>query len=372
MIRRKILFYTHALSGGGAERAWALLASSFAARGHDVIFATDQSADENTPFVDMRVKQIVLPDGHYASLRRLRRLLAEESPDVFLSALGSSNLKLMSAAASLGRLDRCIISLHGYFRSEGQLLSRIGNVSTPIASRLCGATVCVSDVLLQYVLKKWKLSPTRTHRIYNPVIIKTPYQTPDAAELRAREPRILAVGRLISCKSYPMLIEAFSRLRTPGATLTILGEGPDRPKIEAQIKSLGLVDRIQLPGYKTQPWSFYSEAKCFALASSSESFSNVVVEALANGLPVVATRCHGPEEIIQNGAQGALIDIGDVKGMAEALDAALAAPGEPSPRVERAGRFNADAACDAYGTLIEAVIAKATRWNTDRRVAPKQ
>ena len=361
MTRRKILFYTHALSGGGAERVWALLASSFAARGHDVIFATDRLASENTPFVDQRVRQVVLSEGHVSSVRDLRRLILEERPDIYLSALGISNLKLMIAAGSLGRLARCIISLHGYFHSEGQLLSRLGNLSTPISSRLCGATVCVSDGLLHHVVERWRLSRRRTHRIYNPVVIETSFAAPDAAALRAREPLILAVGRLIHYKSYPMLIEAFSLLETPGATLAILGEGPDRGQIETLIASLGLSDRITLYGYHKQPWSFYSSARCFALSSSSESFGNVVVEALANGLHVVATRCHGPEEIIQNEAQGSLVPIGDARAMAQALDAALANPGDPAPRIARARQFDSETACDEYEKLIENVIASASK-----------
>ncbi len=359
MKSRKILFYTHALTGGGAERVWALIASRFAQNGDDVLFAVDYSAAENAIFLDPRVRVVGLSPGHLASVLSLKGIIASEKPDVFLSAIGVSNLKMLLASLMLGRLKSCIISLHGYFHSEGQLLSRIGNLITPWASRVCGATICVSNGLRQHVIMRWLLCSKKTHRIYNPIVIHTGIAPPTREELAARAPIILAVGRLIHYKAYPVLIRAFARVTTPGARLMILGEGPDREAIEAQVKSLGLEDRVELLGYHAEPWSFYAKAKCFALSSLSESFGNVVVEALAAGLPIVATKCHGPEEIILNRSHGKLVNIGDDVAMAKALDMALSDPGDPAPRVVRARDFDSDTAFESYNELVEEVIAAA-------------
>ncbi|MBY0612789.1 MAG: glycosyltransferase [Beijerinckiaceae bacterium] len=358
MAARKILFYTHALTGGGAERVWALLATRFAEAGDDVIFAVDHTATENADFLDARVRSVVLGKGHLAAIGNLRRLIEAENPDIFLSAIGVSNLKMLAASALNGRLDRCIISLHGYFHSEGQPLSRIGNLITPIASRFCAATICVSNGLRQHVVTRWLLPAKKTFRIYNPVMVKMDVPPPSIADLSARPPIILAVGRLIHYKSYPTLIAAFAKVKTPGAKLQILGEGPERLAIETQIAALGLQDRVELLGYHSKPWSFYAQAKCFVLTSRSESFGNVIVEALANGLPVVSTKCHGPEEIILNRSLGRLVNIGDVDALARALDLTLANPGDPGPRIVRAKDFDSDTAFEAYEELIDDVIRR--------------
>ena len=361
MAARKILFYTHGLTGGGAERVWALLASRFATAGHDVLFAVDRNATENRSFIDPSVRLIILDRSHAGSVIALSSLIKRERPDAFLSGIGVSNLKLFLAALLAGKRKRCIVSIHGYFHSECQALSQIGNLSMPLISRMTGATVAVSDGLRRHVIKHWRLPAAKVQRIYNPVVVTMPHAPPTREVLAARAPIILAVGRLVTYKAYPVLLEAFAKVTTSGARLMILGEGPERANIEKTIAALGLGERVTLLGYHPEPWQFYAKARCFALPSLSEAFGNVVVEALANGLPVIATRCHGPEEILDREGLGALVPIGDAGAMAAAIDAALIAPGDPAPRIARARDFDSDTALEAYERLIDAVIAADAR-----------
>ena len=122
--RLKILFYTHALTGGGAERVWALLASGFIQRGHDVVFAVDFDSPDNADYLDPAVRLVVLGGNHLTTCWRLTRLLAAEKPDISLSAIGVSNMKHAIAALVCGTRKRAIQSYHGYYESEPQLLSR--------------------------------------------------------------------------------------------------------------------------------------------------------------------------------------------------------------------------------------------------------
>ncbi len=359
MKSRKILLYTHALTGGGAERVWALLASALVERGHEVIFAVDFASSENAAFLDKRVRIVTLKKGHLAATWGLAAFIRSERPDVSISALGVSNLKHFLASILAGHLNRCILSMHGYFHSEGQILSQTGNLLTGLTSRLCAATVCVSDGLRDYAIRKLLLSRKKSVRIYNPILVQGADNPPTASELAARNPVILAAGRLVYYKNYPMLLEALAKIKTPQVRLNILGEGPERPAIEAKIKQMGLEARVTLLGYQSSPWLYYSQAKCFALPSNSETFGNVVVEALAFGLPVVATRCHGPSEIIVDATQGSLVEINNAEAMALALDAALRDPGDPASRIGRAKDFSSLNAVIAYENLIEKVIAAA-------------
>jgi glycosyltransferase involved in cell wall biosynthesis len=124
--------------------------------------------------------------------------------------------------------------------------------------------------------------------------------------------------------------------------------------VAAEVRRLGLNDRVTLLGYRRQPWPYYEQARCFVIPSTKEPFGLVLVEALAHGLPVVATACHGPREIVTEGL-GHLVEIGDEAELAAAMTKALAEPGDPADRKAHAARFSLEAALDAYAELFEKV-----------------
>ena len=108
-----------------------------------------------------------------------------------------------------------------------------------------------------------------------------------------------------------------------------------------------------MPGFAGDPCEALAKARCLALSSRREAFSLVCVEALAHGLPVVATDCGGPPEIVDAPELGRIAPVGDVEGIARAIAACLADPGDPAPRQSRARDFTLDAALDRYDGLIE-------------------
>lgn len=353
---RKFLFYTHSFAGGGAERVWALLASEFARRGHQVIFAVDFNAPENRGYIDPQVKIIELPLGHLRATWALNRLIRTEKPDISLSAIGVSNLKHAIAALLAFRIRRSIMSFHGFFPSEPQFLSSLANRLTPVLSRLCARSIAVSDSLREALVRDHGASPARTVRIYNPVDVHDITENIDEAGLRARPPQILFAGRFNPDKDIATLLHAFSMVKTPQATLVLAGDGPSRPEIEARIPVLGLAGRVKMAGYVQDLASLYRTSRCFALSSIRESFGNVVAEALGHGLPVVSTAAAGPAEILDHGRFGAIVPIGDAAAMAIAMDEALQNPGDPAERMARAAEFSVDIAAKAYLDICEAVI----------------
>lgn len=335
-----------------------LLASGFAQRGCDVVFVCDRSADENRAYLDEGVRLVVLPEGHVAATRALAAALREEAADVALSGIGVSNLKLFLAATMAGRLKRSAQSLHGYFHSEPQWLSRLGALMLPFSSRLMARTVTVSDGLDAYARRRYLVSKERTRRIYNPVMARAA-QPRTLADLTARPPTVLAAGRFATYKNFPLLVRAFAHVTTPGARLVLLGEGADRPRIEAEVARLQLGDRVALTGYESEPWRYYDQARLFVSSADSEAFGLVVVEALAYGLPVVSTRTEGPSEILENGRLGAIVPRDDEMALAHAIDEALANPGDPAPRQSRARDFSVEAAINAYQALFDEIEREA-------------
>ncbi len=363
--RRKILLYTHALTGGGAERAWALLASGLARRGHDVVFATDFASGDNAAFLEPAVRVALLGPGHIGAVGKLARLIEREAPDVALSALCVSNLKLFGAASIAGFRRRAILSYHGFHASEPQFLSRLSYALTPLLTRATGRTIVVSDALKANLIDVWRAAPGRTRRIYNPVAWGDAPSRATEESIRSRPPMVLAIGRLVGVKNFDGLIRAVSQLSQSSARLVILGEGPERDRLAAEAARLGVDHRVDMPGYVAEPWDYYARASCLVVNSRSETFGMTVVEALAHGLPVVSTDCGGPAEILAGGAFGRLIPIGDEQALALAIDLALASPGSPEARMRRAADFSTEVAIDAYENLIDEVLREANPRTVD-------
>ncbi len=357
--RRELLFYTHALVGGGAERVWARLASGFAARGDRVTFAVDFEAKESLALLAKDVRLEVLPRGHLRATLALARLIAARRPSVSLSAVSVSNLKHALAAAMARRGDRAILSYHGFFDSEPQPLSRLGYRLTPLLARATAATVAVSESLREDLVAKFRAPAGATTMIFNPASPEPFPPAIGALALAAREPLVVAVGRLVADKDFVTLLRAFARLENADARLVILGEGPERARLESEIRALALGGRVTTPGFADDPGQVLAKARCLALSSRREAFSLVCVEALAHGLPVVATDCGGPAEIVNAPELGRIAPVGDVEGMAQAIAACLADPGDPAPRQKRARDFTLDHALDSYDRLIESVITHA-------------
>ena len=318
MKRRKLLFYTHALVGGGAERVWARLASGFAARGDEILFVVDFEARENLTFLSKSVSLRVLPKGHAAATLALARMLRAEKADASLSAISVSNLKHAIAATLAGRRDRAIISYHGFYESEPERLSNISYRLTRPLSGVVAGTVAVSESLRRDLLARFAVAPERVTTIFNPAAPDPFPESVSDAALSSRENIVVAVGRLVPDKDYPVLLQAFARLHAKDARLVILGEGALRNALEAQTRELGLEARVSMPGFVADIGAQMDGARCFALSSQRESFGLACVEALAHGLPCVVTDCGGPPEIVDQPDIGAVVPVGDVDALARA------------------------------------------------------
>ncbi len=134
---------------------------------------------------------------------------------------------------------------------------------------------------------------------------------------------VMGVGRLVRQKRFDLLIRAFAEVRKREAgrvRLVIVGDGPERRSLQALASALGIADSTDLIGHQDNPYSWLKRAAVFVLSSDYEGFPNVVLEAMACGVPVVATDCpSGPNEIITDGIDGILVPAGDSMAMAAAI-----------------------------------------------------
>jgi len=141
-----------------------------------------------------------------------------------------------------------------------------------------------------------------------------------ASPFRGPGPHVLAMGRLTYQKGFDLLLDAMAGVRAAGveAHLTIVGEL--EAELAAKAKALGLADAVDLVGFQEQPERFFAHADVFALSSRYEGMPNVVLEALACGLPIVAFDCpHGVSEIVQDGVNGRLLPAEDVPALTVTL-----------------------------------------------------
>jgi glycosyltransferase involved in cell wall biosynthesis len=225
--------------------------------------------------------------------------------------------------------------------------------------RQAEAIVAVSQGVADDLSATAGLPRERITSIYNPVV------TPGLAALAAAPaphpwledggpPVIVAAGRMVPEKNFPLLIEAFARLRrTRLARLQILGEGEQRGELEALASQLGIAADVALPGFVANPYAAFARAALFVLSSDYEGLGNVVIEALACGCPVVSTDCpSGPAEILDNGRYGELVPVGDAAALSAAMGRALDAPPPREFLRRRGGDFTVENGTRRYLDLL--------------------
>lgn len=346
MRKLDILLYTRASGGGGAERVWAILADGLAARGHRVTFAYDEKMAGDG--VDPSVNAFEVGRGHATAVLRLTRLLRHHRFDVIAGAVSVSCVKLaLAKALALSRIP-LVFSYHGLEEYKTGRLSAAGYYGLPLLSLLVHRFVGVSDGVVRALVERWHAPAARTERIYNPVPLITGAA---AEEISARPPIVGAVGRLSREKGMDVLVAAFARLTTPGASLVIGGDGPERQSLVEQVENLGLGDRVRFLGRVASAAEVYGLARVAAVPSRTEAFGMTTVEALSAGLRVVATDCEGSREILA-GQYGELVPAGDASALAAALDQALAMSPDPAPGIARSRAFSADAGIDQWERLF--------------------
>jgi len=214
-------------------------------------------------------------------------------------------------------------------------------------------------VSIPIIISTAGLPRERIQVIYNPVL--TP-QIPSMAAMPldhpwfapGEPPVILGAGRLRREKDFASLIRAFARLRTQRPVrLVILGEGEERAALEALVQVLGIESVVSLPGFVENPFTYMSKATVFVISSVWEGFGNVLVEAMACGMPVVSTDCpSGPSEILEYGRYGPLVPVGDIEALAEAIGLTLENPIDAETLQRRAGNFSIDNIPDQYLDIL--------------------
>ena len=327
---KKILFVSPNLAAGGAQRQLISIANGLKGRGYDVSIFLFHAEGDLRSYLDENIKTFLPSSARllerlrplwrfYGTIRLLRVVLTER-PDVLYSrqwpkmpiAIIGKILKVKTVSVEGNSLE------HSLFKRP--LLLRIRRLCARLSDKVVAnskslgreakevfgldseVTVIHNGIDIGYIREKSK--EEQTHRWFG-----------------AETPLILAIGYLkYDQKGFPYLLKALEIVnRTKPARLIIIGNGRKK-KLEVLAEKLSVREKTDFFSTVPNPFPYMAKADIFACSSLYEGLSNVVLEALALGKPIVSTdHKHGADEIIENRKSGILVPVGDPQKMADAI-----------------------------------------------------
>jgi len=332
----RILLVLPSLERGGGERVLLQLARSFLAAGREVHIAALLGGGPLRSHIAEGVTLHELVDPHDATkgfalarraLPRLVSLLRAIQPQAVLSTMTGTNLLAVLARMRARGGMRLVLREASSLVNTRSVLKR---QAMRWLYRRADALVAVSIGVAQD-LYSLGISNERIHVIHNPIDRDRLQRLANAGSGLTEAngaPYVIALGRLTEAKDYPTLLRAYasSELRRTHR-LVIVGEGEQRARLRDAARELGIVDRVVLAGGMDNPFHVLAGAALLILSSRWEGYPNVLLEALALGVPVVATDCrHGPRELLDGGRYGRLAPVADPVALARVMEVECAHP----------------------------------------------
>ena len=360
--KERFAFFLPGLYEGGAERIMLNLAKGMVDKGYLVDLVLSKAEGPFMSEIPASVRLVDLNSSRVLlSLPALVRYLRRERPTALLSVL-HANLIALWASRLAGVPFRMVLAEHNTLSSVAKGEYDIRFHMYPTAARLfypwSDAIIAVSDGVARDLAQVIKMKPERIRVVYNPIVTPEMFQKSkvglDHPWFKPGEPPvILAIGRLTAQKGFDVLLKAFSVARKAlGLRLIILGEGEDRPALEALTQELGLGSDVSLPGFVSNPYPYIAQSTAFLLSSRWEGLPTVLVEALALGTPIISTDCpSGPREILQGGKFGRLVGVDDINALADAMISVVSSPKCSAP-AESWAAFALDAVVDQYTKVL--------------------
>lgn len=328
----KITIPIHSLEPGGVERVALGLAMEWQTAGHQVTVVLGRKGSTSlcsAPPLDYWQIPTKLPTANWETpwlIHCLYSYLLQNETDVLFCpgntyAIVAAAIKVLLAdhappvvlkiSNALTRSDMPPILRRGYaswLRLQGTLFDRLVGLTEPMQREICATTLA---------------NASRVPIIANPVISRCTLSRLANVKRTADSvwsTRYLSIGRLVPQKNFAMLLRAFARSARPHDSLTVAGEGPERPALEQLAARLGIAEQVRFPGHQAAVEPLLADADAFVLSSDYEGLPGVVVEALAAGLPILATDCCvSMPGLLDHGRTGLLVPPGSEDRFAEGL-----------------------------------------------------
>ncbi len=315
--------------------------------------------------VRWRVRRGVTP-GYLRDALKLARWLRATRCDLVQSVHTAADLLAPGAARLAGRL-RCVSSrrdLGGFRQGRHRLMGRLVN-------RWVDAFIGPSQAVCEAAPLPEGVAPRRGVVIPNRLDqqrVPPPQRSSLRGELNlgAHTPVVGNVASLTPAKQPVLLVESFAQLATgpwAKAHLVLAGEGPLRGAVESRARALGVAERVHLLGARTDPEAVYAALDVLILPSRSEGLPNTLLEAMACGLPVVASAVGGITEVVRHGHTGLLVERPEPCGVADAARTLLEQPDRLARMAEAARHhvarhYSLDAMVDAHMRLYLSLLGR--------------
>jgi glycosyltransferase involved in cell wall biosynthesis len=368
----KVLTYLHSFEAGGVERDILRFNKAWKDAGLDVLIALGRREGplESEAAPDVPVRQLQtgrFPTRSWETLwmiAKLPRVIGEWQPDVLFCAGNSYTIVAVAVRLLMGRRCPPIV-----FRVSNDLvrldmprpMRAVYHLWLRFQAPFFARIVAMADPVVPEILGCMKADPARVVAIDNATMYDSELDRLAAARdatVRARAGRcFLAIGRLVPQKNFALLIEAFARIARPDDRLTICGAGALRPALERLAAARGVADRIDMPGHVADLDDYLAHADALVLSSDYEGLGMVVIEALAAGLPIVATDCGANMRMLVEGA-GRVVPVGDSAALAIAMDQVVDAKYDIATMRARARRFTVEATTAQWVALFDTFRAR--------------
>ena len=370
------------LGTGGAQRRIATLANRMADLGRAVDVVSVNPGGPLRTLLAPRPRIVTLmPNGATRHLtqaihaRSLARYLDEAEPDVLMSCVTDTHLMAVAGRALASRRRPLVLraSRHPYRSLPWwkSLLEPLKVRKTAWCYAHADALVALSSEGAAGLRRALRGRLVRIETILNPVVESTllDEQPMHVPQRPGPVPIILGVGRLVEQKDFATLLRAFALVRTSRpARLVLLGDGPQRGRLEALARSLGISADCDMPGEVADVAGWMRSADLVVSSSLWEGLQATLVEALAVGCPVVATQCPGAaRETLENGRLGPLVPVRDPVRMAEAIRTVLDSPPDPLALATSASRFTTAGKAERYLDLFDDLLIPSSTAATDVR-----
>ena len=330
MSRRKILFVSPSLVGSGTERLVWLILQYLNRKKFEPLLAVfraqfDYPVPEDVPVICFHKKGAhAIPE----LIWRLARVYEKERPDTVISFVEHTNLIAVFAKKVSHVKPRLLLTAYNHLSIDLKqaLLARVEGWLIPYFYPQADAVICLSRGVANDLEAEFRIPRQKIRVIYGAVDteyvshltgekVDHPFFTPKEI------PVIVAIGRLVEPKGYPYLLRAFAKVMAEiPCRLIIIGEGRDRKSLEKLVQQVGIERQVEFLGFQKNPFKYLARSDIFVLSSLWEGFALVIMEAMACGVPVIATRCpSGPEEIITDGVNGLLVPVADETALAKAM-----------------------------------------------------
>ena len=365
----RVLTYLHSFEPGGLERDVLQFNGAWAAMGIDarIVLGRDEGAlagdAPDVPFYLLQTGKISTASFETLwMIWHLPRWVRQLRPDVIFCAGNSYTIVAVALRLILGRECPPIVFrvsndltrrdmmqpiraiYHMWLRFQAPYFARIIGMAEPVRAEI--VTQMRADPAQVAVIDNASLTMAEIDRLAR------------SRAMAARDRpgrRYLAVGRLAPQKNFGLLVDAFARIAQPDDRLTIVGEGAERARLEHQIAKTGLVTQIILAGHQSPVDRWLADADALVLSSDYEGLGIVVIEALAAGLPVVATACSPNVALLVDGV-GRRVPVRDVAALATAMAAIVDDPVDITEMRARAERFTVEASGAAWRDLLEDIV----------------